>query len=89
MALQGNIPAGNETAEALKRLAAEFPKSRRQKAKAQKQSHNATDYAPNQQHAKQLTLQGWKHHSQGWLIHWRLIVMLFQGWPTAHMKSVA
>jgi hypothetical protein len=87
-ALQGNIPAGNETAEALKRLAAYSPKLRRQNTKSQKQRHKATEYAQNQQHAKRLTFQGWKHPSQGWPIHRRLIVMSFQGWPTAHRKIV-
>jgi hypothetical protein len=88
MALQGNILAGIETAEAFKKVATSSLKLQQQKVKSQKQKHNATEYEQHQQHAKQLTFQGWKHHSQGWLIHWRLIVVSFQGWPTVHRKIV-
>jgi hypothetical protein len=88
-ALQGSIPSGNETAEALKKFSNLFTKIAAAKSEAKKQRHNATEYPQHQQHAKQLTLQGWKHHSQGWPIHWRMIVASFQGWPTVHRKIVA
>jgi hypothetical protein len=55
----------------------------------QKQRHNATEYKQHWQHAKQLTVQGWKHHFQGRPIHRRLIVASFQEWPTVHRKIVA
>jgi hypothetical protein len=87
--LQGNIPAGNEMAEALKKLATSSLNSQQQKVKSQKQRHNTTEYAQHQKHVKQLTFQGWNHHSQGWPIHQRLIVVSFQGWPTVHRKIVA
>ena len=89
MTLQGNIPVGNETAEALKKVNNLFTKfvaakSKIAKAKAQRNRVQATPT-----HTKQLTSQGWKHHFQGWPIHQRLIVVSFQGWPTDHRKIVA
>jgi hypothetical protein len=51
-ALQGNIPAGNKTAEALKKDSDLFTKIAAAKVKSQKQRRNATEYGQHQQHAK-------------------------------------
>jgi hypothetical protein len=63
-ALQGNIPAGNETAEALKQVSDLFTKIAMAKARSQKQKHNETEYEQHRQHDRRLTFQGWNHRFQ-------------------------
>ena len=79
-ALQGNIPAGNETAEALKRVSNLFTKIATSKTRLQKQRHNATEYKQNRQQDRRPTFQGWKnHHKSCPITNQRLIVASFQG----------
>jgi hypothetical protein len=73
-ALKGNILAGNETAEALKKVNKLFTKIAAAKTRQQKPRNNATESEQHPQHERQHTFQGWKHQ--------------FQGWPQAQRKIV-
>ncbi len=59
IALQGNIPTGNKTAEALQKISKLFTKIAMAKARQQRPRPTATVFAQPKQHDNQRTFQRW------------------------------
>ena len=57
-ALKGNILAGNEMAEALKKVSKLFTEIAAAKTRQQRPRNNATESEQHRQHIRQLTFQG-------------------------------
>ncbi len=66
MTLQGNIPAGNETAEALTKVSKLFTKIALAKKEVANAKSRETDSGQTPWHGLQPTFQGWQYHIQGW-----------------------
>jgi hypothetical protein len=71
--LKGNIPAGNETAEALKKVSELFTKVAEAKANVAKAKEQQNRIRTHPMHAVPYHFQGWPSKTQGWNFQ-------FQGW---------
>ncbi len=66
IALQGNIPTGNKTAEALQKVSKLFTIKAMAKMRQQRPRPITKGFVQPKRHNNQCTFQGWMHQLQGW-----------------------